>query len=60
MKLSDKLKTSCKNFKEVEQNFMKEFLVNKRKRFNTTSDTKINTVHLKNLPYCLSKSKVKI
>ena len=33
--------------KEVEQNFMKEFLVNKRKRFNTISDTKTNTVHLK-------------
>ena len=26
---------------------MKEFLVNKRKRFNTISDTKTNTVHLK-------------
>ena len=33
--------------KEVEQNFMKEFLVNKRKRFNTISDTKTNTFHLK-------------
>ena len=33
--------------KDVEQNFMKEILVNKRKRFNTISDTKTNTVHLK-------------
>ena len=33
--------------KDVEQNFMKEFLVNKRKRFNAISDTKTNTVHLK-------------
>ena len=34
--------------KEVEQNFMiQNFLVNKRKRLNTISKTKPNTVHLK-------------
>ena len=37
--------------KEVEQNFMKEFLMNKRKRFNTISDTKTSTVHLKYTRY---------
>ena len=33
--------------KKVEQNFMKSFLVNKTKRFNTISKTKSITVHLK-------------
>ena len=33
--------------KEVELIFMKEFLVNKRRRFSIIPDTKTNTVHLK-------------
>ena len=34
--------------KEVEQSFMKQsFLLNKRKRLNTISETKPNNVHLK-------------
>ena len=32
---------------KLELIFMKEFLVNKRRRFNIIPDTKTNTVHLK-------------
>ena len=44
--------------KEVEQNFWKSFLVNKRKRFNTISDTKSKTVLLKYKLYCKNKAKI--